>query len=140
MTEGSSADPDRLEASGSIPEPPTAASRGPGKRLRFPIATERTLFALTAFSLLTGLASALSYQRVSCSGGGYFGSVGPLVLLCSGAISAVAASVVYLYRLGHSDTRRSVHLVGWAAITLAGAEIVAALIWAFAYGLLCVLD
>ena len=140
MAEGSSTAPERLEASGSIAQPSAADSDDHRKRFRFPNTTERTLFALTALSLLVGLASALSYQRVSCSGGGYFGSVGPLVLLCGGAISAVAASVVYLYRLGHSDTRRSVHLVGWAAITLVSLEIVAALVWAFAYGLLCVID
>jgi hypothetical protein len=128
---------DRLEAAGSAPQPPAADSGDLGKRLRFPIALERALFALVALSFLVGFVSALSSHTADCGANGSDRSIGPLILLFGGAVPAAIAFAAYVLLFVHQRRRRSIHLAGAAACSLAILELIAGLFWLVANAIGC---
>lgn len=107
------------------------------KRLRFPIALERALFALVALSFVVGFVSALSPHTADCGANGSDRSIGPLILLFGGAVPAAIAFAVYVLLFVHQRKRRSIHLAGAAAASLAILELIAGLFWLIANAISC---
>jgi len=137
MSKDSGDAPERPAASGSAPQPHAADLAGPGKRLRSPIALERTLFALVVLSFLVGIASALSSHTADCGANGSDRSIGPLILLFGGAAPAALAFGAYVLLLGYQRRRRPINLAGVAAASLAILELVAGSFWLVANAISC---
>jgi fucose 4-O-acetylase-like acetyltransferase len=140
MTEDSGSTPERLEAPSSVPQPPTAESGDPGKRLRFSTAVERALFTLVALSLVVGVVSALSSHAANCDASGSDTSSGPMILLFGGAGSAALAFLAYVVLLIYPRKHRSVHIAGTAAISLMILEIIAGVFWLVSNAIGCGAD